>query len=785
MLQQTAQPTPAARGLTEAEARRRAELGQANQRHDVTSRTVGDIVKANVFTRFNALLGSLLVVILIVGPLQDAVFGLILVANTLIGVAQELRAKFVLDRLAILAAPQAKVVRDGVARAVAVEAIVADDLLQLARGDEVVVDGRLESDGPIELNESLLTGESVPIPKRRGDELLAGSFVTAGQGLYRATRVGDASYARQITAEARRFQLVRSELMRGINQILRVVTWIIVPTAALLIVSQLRASPSLGDAVRGSVAGVITLVPEGLVLLTSAALALAVIRLGRRKVLIQQLPAVEMLARTDVVCMDKTGTLTEARLAVAREEPLSEEGDWRAALGAIAHADAQPNPSLQAIGEAHPAPAGWVADGAVPFSSDRKWSATRFGARGWWVLGAPDMLVAEGVLPVQVQQEIAAGQRALLLARASSVDLAGGPRELKPAVAVLLAESIKATALATVKHLLDEGVALKLISGDHPDTVSAVAAGVGLPSAGAVDGRELPRGEEELRALVERASVFGRVSPEQKRSLVRALRSAGHSIAMVGDGVNDVLALKEADLGIAMGGGSSAARAVAACILIDGSFDGVPAVLAEGRRVIGNVERLASLFFTKTVYAFLLAIAVGVVTLPFPFLARQLTLISAFTIGIPSVFLTLSSSFRPTKARFITKVLRFAVPAGTVAAAATFAAYALAVNEPGIPISEERTIATLVIAAIGLWVLAQLARPLDRGRRALVAGMAVGLAVAVALEPVRQFFALDFPRLIVVMSATGIVTLAILTLEAIDRVGGSTWLRNRRRPGRD
>lgn len=318
-------------GLTEVEARDRARRGQSNQVRDVTSRGVVDILKSNLLTRFNALLGSLLVVILVVGPLQDAVFGLILVANALIGIAQELRAKYTLDRLAIVAAPQAAVIRDGLPRRMPVGDIVQGDLLQLVAGDEVVVDGKLESNDHIELNEALLTGEAIPVVKKRGDQLLAGSFVTAGSGLLRAIQVGEESYARRVTSEARRFQLVPSELMRGINQILRLVTWIIVPTAALLIVSQLRANPSLGDAIRGSVAGMITLVPEGLVLLTSAAMALAVIRLGRKKVLIQQLAAVEMLARTDVVCLDKTGTLTEPGMTVAGVESIADSDGWRPA----------------------------------------------------------------------------------------------------------------------------------------------------------------------------------------------------------------------------------------------------------------------------------------------------------------------------------------------------------------------------------------------------------------------------------------------------------------------
>jgi cation-transporting P-type ATPase E len=761
-------------GLTEAEARKRAERGQSNQVRDVTSRSVADILKSNLLTRFNALLGSLLVVILVVGPLQDTVFGLILVANALIGIAQELRAKYTLDRLAIIAAPQATAIRDGVLRRMPVGEVVQGDLLRLATGDEVVVDGELASSDPIELNEALLTGEAIPVTKRRGDQLLAGSFVTAGGGLCLATRVGEASYARRITSEARRFQLVPSELMRGINQILRLVTWIIVPTAVLLIVSQLRANPSIGDALRSSVAGMITLVPEGLVLLTNAALALAVIRLGRKKVLIQQLPAVEMLARTDVICLDKTGTLTELRMSVAGIEPLSAQDGWQSALGAMAHADSQPNPSLQAIADSYPAPDDWVVESAVPFSSQRKWSAARFGDRGWWILGAPDVLLRSddknASLTRHMQVATESGRRALLLARAAHVDGNGEIRHLEPMALVILAESIKPGAPKTVKHLLDQGVAIKLISGDHPATVAAIAAKVGLPITEAVDGRSLPTSERDLVELVERVSIFGRVSPDQKRLLVRAMKSAGHSVAMVGDGVNDVLALKEADLGIAIGGGSTAARAVAGCILTDGSFDGLPAVLAEGRRVIGNVERLASLFFTKTVYAFLLAIAVGVATLPFPFLPRQLTLISAFTIGIPSVYLALSPSFQPSHAGFLRRVLRFSVPAGLVAGAATFSAYALAVNEPNISVSEERTIATMVIALIGLWVLARLARPLNRSRRALVIAMACGLGLTLVLQPVRQFFDLDFPRVIVLLAATGIVTLAILFLEATDRI---------------
>jgi len=763
-------------GLTEQEAQRRAASGLANSLPGANSRSFGDILKANLLTRFNALLGSLLVVILVVGPIQDAVFGLILVANALIGIGQEVRAKLTLDRLTVLTAPRAQIVRDGVARGLPVSQIVVGDLVEVGAGDEIVVDGIVESDEPLELNEALLTGESTPVPKPARAEVLAGSFVSAGLGRYRATRVGEASYARRLTAEARRFQLVRSELMRGINQILRIVTWVIVPTSIMLAVSQLRANPNLTDAVRGSVAGVITLVPEGLVLLTSASLALAVVRLGRRKVLIQQLPAVEMLARTDVICLDKTGTLTEQESCVERVEPLMTNTDWKDALASIGRSDPRPNASIRAIATAYDAQTGWLLESRVPFSSGRKWSAFQFTGRGWWVLGAPDVLLGRAEQDHSFESRVARmtseGERVLLLARADGAHAERGLRGLEPAALVVLTEEIKPAAAATLAQLVAQGVAVKLISGDHPLTVAKVASRVGLQSSTPIDGRDLPESESELARLAESASVFGRVTPDQKRRLIRAIQSSGHTVTMVGDGVNDVLALKEADLGIAMGGGSGAARAVAAVVLLDGSFAGVPAVLSEGRRVIGNVERLASLFFTKTVYAFLLATSVSIAVLPFPFLPRQLTLISAFTIGIPSVFLALAPSFERSAGGFLRRVMRFALPSGLVAGAATFAAYALAINEPDVSMSEERTVATIVIASIGLWILARLARPLTARRIALLVAMSAGLLCAFLTPGLRTLFDLDLPRPIVALAAVGVVGLAFLGLEVGDRAAG-------------
>jgi cation-transporting P-type ATPase E len=762
------------RGLSEEEAARRAAGGRANAAPAISGRTLADILRENLLTRFNALLGSLLVVILVVGPIQDAVFGLILVANAVIGIAQELRAKTTLDRLAILSAPGAQVIRDGASRKIPVTEIVEGDLLEVGPGDEVVVDGRLQSAEALDLDESLLTGESVPVRKSRGGELLAGSFVAAGSGRYHATRVGEASYARRLTAVARRFQLVPSELMRGVNQVLRIVTWVMVPTAILLIYSQLRASESLPAAVRGSVAGLVTLVPEGLVLLTSAALALAIIRLGRRRVLVQQLAAVEMLARADVVCLDKTGTLTELDGRLDSVEPLADGVDWQAALAAIARAEPRPNATLRAVAAAFPADPGWTPVGTVAFASDRKWSAVRFREQGWWVLGAPDRLLtgedAGSEALARAAAIAGAGRRVVLLARAAEAHRDRGVSGVVPAALVILTEGVKAGAADTLASLAAQGVAVKVISGDHPATVAAVAENVGLRAPSAVDCGRLPASAAELAELAEAASVFGRATPEHKLLLVRALKAAGHTVAMIGDGVNDVPALKEADLGIAIGGGSAAARAVSAVVLLDGSFAGLPAVLAEGRRVIGNVEKLASLFFTKTVYALLLSVAVGVFVLPFPFLPRQLTFVSAFTIGIPSVFLALAPSFERSRGGFLGRVLSFAIPTGLVAGAGTFVAYALAVNEAGISQAEERTVATIVISAIGLWVLARLARPLTARRRLLLALMIVGLVDGLLWPPAKRFFDLDLPRALVALAAVGVVALAFLCLEAGDRV---------------
>jgi cation-transporting P-type ATPase E len=768
-------PTPAA-GLSSAEVAERRSRGLANTGTEPTSRSLTEILRANMLTRFNFILGALLAVILAVGEPQDALFGLVLVANALIGIAQELRAKRTLDRLAVLSAPGVRVIRDGSQRDIAVADLVAGDLVDLRPGDQLVADGVVRASRGLEADESLLTGESEPVGKHPGDKLLSGSFVVAGAGGYQATEVGAGAYARKLAAEARRFGLVRSELMDGINRILRYVTWVIVPLAVLLLASQLHARDTVREALTGTVAALVGVVPQGLVLLTSVAFGVAAVTLARRHVLVQQLPAVEGLARVDVLCIDKTGTLTDGTIAFDSLIPLGGQAPVAKALGALA-ADEARNATLGAIGQAFPPPGGWERAASVPFSSARKWSAASFTGHGTWVLGAPEMVLpSEQHTQLSRAAELAAsGHRVLVLAHAEG-PLTGEslPPSLQAAALLVLTERLRPDAAETLGYFAAQGVALKVISGDSPRTVAAVAARAGLPGADTpVDARGLPEDLDALGEVLEEHAVFGRVTPHQKQAMVKALQARGHTVAMTGDGVNDVLALKLADLGIAMGSGAAATRAVAELVLLDGRFATLPGVVAEGRRVTANIERVANLFVTKTVWAALLGIAVGLTLLPYPFLPRHLTIIDTLTIGVPSFFLALAPNQRRYLPGFAGRVLRFAIPAGSIIAAATLAAYALA-RAAGLPLAQQRTAAVLVAFILSLCVLVLLAIPLTWRRMLLVGAALAGFAMLFPLPAVRGFYALELPRseLVIVLLIAGAGTASLAGFWVISRRRG-------------
>jgi len=762
-------------GLSSAQVAERRSRGLTNAGGERTSRSVAEILRANIFTRFNLILGVLLAVILVWGEWKDALFGVVLVTNALIGIGQELRAKRTLDRLAVLSAPRVRVIRDGAPVEIAIDELVAGDLVDLRAGDQLVADGVVRDSVSLQADESLLTGESEPVDKRAGDRLLSGSFVVAGSGGYQATGVGAEAYARKLAAQARRFTLVRSELIAGINQILRYVTWALPPVAVLLIVSQLQTHETRREAATSTVAAQVGMVPQGLVLLTSIAFGAAAVTLARRRVLVQQLPAVEGLARVDVVCLDKTGTLTDGTIAFDRLIRLDDQVPAEAALGALAD-DENRNATLAAIGQAFPPPQGWARQEVVPFSSVRKWSAASFAGQGAWVLGAPEMVLpaSQDGLLTRAADLAASGRRVLVLARAPGpLDGQALPQDLRAAAFITLTEQLRSDAAETIAYFAAQGVALKVISGDSPHTVSAVAARAGVPGAGdPVDARDLPEDPAALGALLEERSVIGRVSPHHKESMVRALQARGHTVAMTGDGVNDVLALKLADIGIAMGSGAPATKAVAELVLLNNRFATLPGVVAEGRRVTANIERVANLFITKTVWATLLAVAAGVALMPYPFLPRHLTIIDFLAIGVPGFFLALAPNRRRYVPGFVGRVLRFAIPAGLIVAAATFSAYALA-GARGLPLTQQRTAATLVMLILSLCVLALLAMPLTWRRIALVVAALAAFVLLFPVRAVRTFYALELPR-----GALG-STLLIVALGAAALTG--FWVLSRRR----
>ena len=766
-----------ARGLTAAQVAERVAAGRTNRVPDAPVRTLPQILRANVFSPVNGIMLALFAAILVAGFPRDGLFVGVVVSNAVIGVAQEIRAKRELDRLAVLSAPKARVVRDGEVSEVGVSEVVADEVLELAPGDQVVVDGTVLTSSGLEADESLLTGEADPIEKEPGDELLSGSFVAAGSGRYQATRIGAESYASSLSEEAKRFTLVNSELRRGIDTVLRWLIVIIPPASALLILVLLDTEDRWQNALQGTVAAAVAMVPDGLVLLTSLSFVAGVIALARRRALAKELATVELLARTDVLCLDKTGTITTGHISFGDVEVLPgvDSNLVATALGAMAHADDVPNATMLAVRDAYPAPddgdgGGWGSVGATPFSSARKWSAMEFRSHGAFYFGAPDVIA--GDLP-DVMNRVAghaeAGRRTLLLAR-SPEPLADEklPESRTPLALILLEDTIRPDAPEILAFFREQGVNLKVISGDHTATVAAVAQRAGIPNAhNHMDARDLPDDTDEMAAALADNAVFGRVTPQQKRTMVDALQSRGHTVAMTGDGVNDVLALKNADMGIAMGSGSASTRAVAQLVLLDNSFATLPEVLAQGRKVINNVERVANLFVTKAAYAVLLTVLVGIFTVEYPFLPRHLTLVGTFSIGVPGIFLALAPSTELIRPGFLSRVMRFSIPAGVLAAVASFFVFEIARRHEEVTLPEARTVATFTLLGVGLVILVVISRPLRPWKIGLAAAMGGSYLIVMVWPWARNFFELDIPPAwmwiptiaAVVIAGMGVVTI--------------------------
>ena len=777
-------------GLTTAEVADRVAAGQVNKLPHAPDRTVGQIIRANVINPVNGIVGFMLVLIVIadgIGP--DMLFGGVIITNSVIGIVQELRARSALNRLAVLTAPHAVLMRHGEQFESGVEEVVLDDLLILAPGAQVVVDGQVVDSTGLELNESLLTGESDPEHKAVGAQVLSGSFVSSGSGKYRALKIGADSYAASLAQEARKFSLVDSELRSGVNKILRVLMLAIPPIAILLFWRLMQTNE--GDwrtALSGVVAASVAMVPDGLVLLTSIAFMAGVISLSKKNALLRELASVELLARVDTLCLDKTGTITTGNIVVAellildastgRSQPNAEM-----LLAAVGASDPDPNATQRAIAQAYPEAPNWELIDTVPFSSARKWSAAQFDlsspgkeeAKSIAVyMGAPEFLLGEteSAISTQVAEQAELGRRVILLATAAQLTAEDLPGDLHPVALVLLEDEVRDDAHETLQYFIEQGVTLKVISGDHPGTVAAVARRAGVPNASSgIDARELPEDEEELAEFVSAHTVFGRVTPRQKRAMVKALQSQHHVVAMTGDGVNDVLALKDADMGIAMGSGSGASRSVAQLVLMDDKFSSLPSVLAEGRRVMNSVERASNLFIYGTVYAVLISLTVSVAGVEFPFLPRHLTLVRALSVGIPGVFLALAPDHRRSRPGFLSRVVRFAVPAGLIAGTAALIVYFTALHTQGSNLTESRTAATVTLLGVGLAILIRLTGSLPSWRWALITAMGLGVVLALTLPFTKEFFDLEYPPTAVWQVMVVVVLLAGIAVQFVPVAG--------------
>lgn len=834
-----------AQGLSFKQVAHARAADETNEFDNSSSRSIVAILRANVFTIFNAILASAVVVVLAVGSWQDAVFGFVLLLNTLTGTIAELRAKRALDNLAVLAAPAAHVIRDGEAKDIEVSQVVLGELLELRSGDQVPADGQVLSSNGCEIDESILTGESVAVRKHENDQVLSGTTVIGGSARIRVTAVGEHSYANRLAMEARKYSVVTSELQEGTNRVLTWISWVIVPMTLLLLWSQLRVAGGISGALDSgqwkgavvlAVAGVVGMVPQGLVLLTSVNFAAAAMTLARRKVLVQELPAVEVLARVDMLCLDKTGTLTSGAVELDHIEsclgsacadgdggslaagkvsadaaaggsagtgsgavvPASADDAARAALAyLVGGSEANATGSAIAAGLTGLEPA--QARYAIAFNSARKWSAVQTQA-GAYVLGAPEIVLAgstgsgsteadnadsdgtglgstDNAALERVKALAGTGKRVLVLAHSNqALDQSENPtlpKDLTAALLVVLAEQVRPDAAQTLDYFKRQGVAVRVISGDNPVTVAAIAAHLGLrnPDGGepvGVDARTLPAIEDTqaLADALEKHTVFGRVTPEQKRAFVNALKSRGHTVAMTGDGVNDALALKDADLGIAMGNAAPATKAVSRLVLLNSQFDALPSVVAEGRRVIANMERVASLFLTKTTWAALLAAVVAITGFVYPFLPRQLTIVSSLTIGIPAFVLALAPTNQRYHAGFLSRVLRLSVPAGVIVVVGVLCAR-LTLILMGSNRNQISSVCTLVLVAGGLWLLSLTARPWVWWRAVLVVIMSAAALAVVLLAPLRGFFdlaALTANSWLVLVCAAGIVCAALETL---------------------
>lgn len=720
-------------GLTAEQVAEKRAQGRQNTLPEKGTKTIGQILKDNICTLFNLFNVLIAIALALVGAWSNMLFILIIAFNTLIGIAQEIRAKHMLDKLSLLSVPTAKVVRDGALSELSVQELVEEDVIELDSGRQVCSDSVILS-GQVEVNESLLTGESDPIFKSVGDHLLSGSFIISGRCRACVEHVGMENYASKLAHEAKQQRGVQSELLSSMRKVTRFTAYLIPPLGVLLFLeAYFLRNAALDESVITTAAALLGMLPKGLVLLISISLAAGIAMLAKKQVLVQELFALETLAHVDTLCLDKTGTLTQGAMQVeeVRLTDLGQSMPFEEIMGSFLRCSDDNNATFQALQSHFTAGGSIAAVGKIPFSSERKWSAVQF-SDYTFVVGAPERLADQEAVRF-LEKEFYAGRRVLLAGITREPVAADQPLpEIRGLATVVLSDPIRPNAAETLAYFKQEGVDLKLISGDNPVTVSALAAKAGFPDAERYIDMSTVTGPEELERAAREYSVFGRVSPQQKKQLVQALQKAGHKVAMTGDGVNDLLALREADCGIAVAEGSDAARQMAQVVLLNSDFSSLPEVLAQGRRVVNNITRVAGVFFVKTIYSILLSIACILLNIPFPFVPIQITLIDLLIEGYPSFFMSFEPDGRKVTGRFLPSVLRRAVP-NAVSILICFLLWLVLSSLLHIPEAQADALFYLLVGTVGIQAVFKASWPLNPLRIFLCVTMTVGYFAAVVL----------------------------------------------------
>ncbi len=769
---------PPETGLTMEQVLRRKTCGWSNGTPQSANRTEKEIILENTLTFFNFVFIVLAAILIIGGsPLKNMTFLVVVVCNTCIGCYQEIRAKRAVDKLTLVAAKKIRTVREGEVKLVRSDLLVRDDIVEFSAGDQICADATLRT-GELQVNESLITGEADVIVKRPGDELKSGSFVVAGKGRVQLTHVGQDAFAAKLAAEAKADPMAaKSEMMLSLDKLIRVVGIMLIPVGLMLFYKQYSVIQlNLRQSVEGTVSALVGMIPEGLYLLTSVAMAVSALKLTKKKVLVQDMNCIETLARVDVLCVDKTGTITESRMEADNLIPLTNDPPERLEqiLAAI-YSNVEPeNETARAMAELYAGETNWECLQRIPFTSQTKWSAATFRGQGTFLVGAPEFMLGSRYEEYRETVEAWSGRgyRVIMIAQhAGEFCETLEPGKLRPLALAVLTNRIRANAPKTFEYFAKQGVEVKVISGDHPATVSDVAGRAGIPNAEAyVDASQL-ESDDDIYFAAANYTVFGRVTPDQKKKLIHALKEQGHTVAMTGDGVNDVLAMRESDCGIAMAGGAQAASQIAQLVLLKSDFAAMPSIVGEGRRVINNIQRAAILFLVKNIFSIGLAVFTLFTGWPYPLVPMHLTLISSLTIGIPSFFLAMEPNYERVQGRFITGVLRRALPGGltnifVVLMAQTFmAVFAIAPEQIS-------TACAALLAFVGMLVLLQVCQPFDRFRRIICIVMGAGLVFCFTV--LQGFFELnpgDMKSRLVLFTLTMVAVLVFIAMTRLFRWG--------------